>query len=174
MAQAIKFVDDLVGAIVRSRNRRERLLCEAVHDGQDPERALVEEAVGHEVRSPDFVRAAGLRTARAISAGAPPPGRPRTDRQAFLALKPIRAFLIDLPTFAAKQHVQPPVAVANPRLGQLLEPLAQRRLWIAARPVAMRRAIEAACLNGPPFANAERGLEPPAMARRAEGLAPFV
>jgi hypothetical protein len=46
--------------------------------------------------------------------------------QALLAIEPTDALDVDGPAFAPKEHVNPSIAVAHARLGDLLDPLTER------------------------------------------------
>src|SRR6201986_5590967 len=82
----------------------------------------------YEVHRPDLVRCCRRRSAIAQLRLDPALGRFVAQLQALLAIEPTYPFDIDLPSFTPEKHVNPPIAVAHARLGNLFDPLAQGRL----------------------------------------------
>src|SRR5215468_11926274 len=69
--------------------------------------------------------------------------------QAHLAIDPIGLLVVDPPTFTAKQHMHAPIAVANPRLADLLDPSFEHGLSGAARLVVVGGRVEQQHPTGP-------------------------
>jgi hypothetical protein len=61
--------------------------------------------------------------------------------QAFLAVQPVDDVAADLPAFAPQQHVDPAIAIADPRCHDLMHPLPDRSTQIARARLALRRAV---------------------------------
>ncbi len=67
-----------------------------------------------------------------------------------LIVNPARLLHVDQPTFAAQQHVDASIAVANPRFADLPDPLFQAGLTGATGFVMVSRGIEPQNLAGSP------------------------
>ncbi len=75
--------------------------------------------VAHEVHAPDLVATDRLRLGD-TGYGAPAAfGLLGTQRQALLIIEPVDPLRVDVPSFAAQEHMQPPVAVLHPCLGEI-------------------------------------------------------
>ena len=62
--------------------------------------------------------------------------------EALGAVQPVEAFPVHRPPFPPKQDVAAGIAVADARRGDPVDPQPQERLFVAARTVALRRAVE--------------------------------
>jgi hypothetical protein len=62
--------------------------------------------------------------------------------QAHLAIDAIGLLVVDPPTLAAQQHMNPPIAIAHPRLANLLDPLFEHGLSGATRFIMVARRVE--------------------------------
>ena len=67
---------------------------------------------------------------------------------------------VHLPALATQQHVNASVAVAHPRLGDFLDPLAEDGLRAALTPVVVTRSLGLEDGAGPPDAHLPRRSHP--------------
>ena len=108
-----------------------------------------------------------------VFSASPPPWAARADRQSFFAVKSVHAFVVQAPALPLQQDVEPPVAIAYPRLGQLLQSHPQRQLRIAARLVSVGSPSEAGCPACPPLGDRIDLLEVPNDVAATDGLHHF-
>jgi hypothetical protein len=109
----------------------------AIDNGQKPERAAVEQRIRHEVHRPAVVHGGDLWPIGTIAPGPFALRRFYPDRQAFFAIQPVSAFVVQAIALAQQQDVETPIAVAHPAGRQILQPNAQLGLRITARLVAL-------------------------------------
>lgn len=139
----VELLHDLVRPKICPRRCRESLSRMAIHNRQNPERLVVKELVRHKVHRPDIVHRTGLCARRSVAARAPPPQAAGTGRQAFFAVEPVDAIMVHRPPFPPLQDMEPAIALANPALGQILQPQPQLQCRVTPRPVAVGRTPKA-------------------------------
>ena len=125
LAGPIKGFDNVCGLVGEAGIQGRREPAEGVDDRQNADLAPVEQLIVLEVHSPDVVGPGGGLTVLAQLCFDLALGRLVAHLQAQLLVKPIYFLAIDRPSLAFEQYRDPPVAVANPRLGDLFDPLLQ-------------------------------------------------
>jgi hypothetical protein len=90
---------------------------------------------------------------------APRPSKPHAEP--LLAIQPVHALVIDLPTFTSEQDLDAEVAVAHPRRGQSPNQPSQHGLIVAVRAVAVRRTVESQQRTSSALAHPVRPLQVP-------------
>jgi len=126
---------------------------EGVDHGQHPDLAAGRKLVMDKVHGPGLVRPGGITAVVAQLRLDPTLRRLVAQLQAHFTVKPMRALVIDLPSFSPQQDVDPPVSVANTGRGKFLDLHFEAGLIEAARLVALGRSIDRKGATDPPFAH---------------------
>ncbi len=100
---------------------------------------------------PNVVHGAGLRSARAISAGSASFRTACADRQPFFAVQAKKALVVHMPALPLQQDVQTAIPVAHPAFGQFLQAHPQFHLRITPRLIPVRSPPEAHGAAGSTF-----------------------
>ncbi len=94
----------------------------SVDDGQDAQLLACRQLIVDKIHCPDIVRLDGLLAILPKLRFHPSLGVLVPELKAQLIVNPACLLHIDQPALTAKQHMNAPVAVANPRLADLLDP----------------------------------------------------
>src|SRR6185437_7011972 len=150
---ALECFDDIAATEVLPHIDRRREPGEGIDDGQDTESGSVEQLVVDKVHGPDLVGCRGRRAILAQLRLDPSLGRFVAQLQALLAIETADALGVDRPAFPPKQHMNSPITIANPGLGDLPDALDEGSLPGPLRTVVIGRPIHRHSAAGTTYAH---------------------
>ena len=156
-ADPLQHFDDIQRPEPEPRHHRRSIAAGRVDDGQDAQLRACRQLVVHKVHRPGLVRLRCRAAAFSQLGFHPAPGRFAPQLQPHLFVKPIDALSVHIPTLPAQQDMDPAIAVSNPRLRDLLDPLLQVGLIGAAALVVVAGSFGPQNTAGPPDAHLPRG-----------------
>lgn len=123
--------DDILATKTLAHLDSQTLSRKHIDHGEGAKPPTIRQLVSDKVQSPCFIRACQRGPVRLGHRRFPPPGKPVAEYQAFLPVETIHEFLAHGPPFTIEQHENLPVAVPDPRLGHLPDPLPERSAGIS-------------------------------------------
>jgi hypothetical protein len=168
-ADTFEHIDNIGSPEGEPRLEGRREPRERIDDRQDPDLAPRGELVVHEVHRPRLVRLDRRTTILPQLRLHAPLGHLVAQLQAQLLVEPVDPLGVDDPALAPQQHVDAAIAVAHPRLGDLLDPLHESGLRAALALVVVGRRLRPQHAAGPTDRNlpgAADLIDQPAPARR--------
>jgi len=138
--------DNVFGPMAEPRIDDGREPAECVHDGEDADLLTTGQLVRDEVHGPDLVGCGSCATIVAQLRLPSSLRRPVAQLQAQFVVNPMGLLQIDLPSLAAQKDMNAPIAVADPRGANLLDPGFKTGLLAATGvPSAPCRRMNAFC-----------------------------
>jgi hypothetical protein len=148
--ESVAGLDDVLAAKMLTHLDRERLAAVDIHDGQGSKALSIHQLIGHEVHAPRLV---GSARHEALASGHHHLASPRqlaAQLQGLFAIEPIRRIPSHRPALPSQPHVDPPVAEAHPRAGDVVHAPAQSLLRILRALVVEGAAMQPHQSTGPP------------------------
>ncbi len=142
LADPLQRQDHVFAAIAETRIDPRREPREGVDNRQNPDLASRGQLVVNKVHRPGLIVALRLATVLAQLGFHPLLRRLVAQLQAKVLVKPVDALDVHRPALPRQKHVDAPVAIAHPRLRDLLDPLVQLGLAVAFRLVDTQRPID--------------------------------
>lgn len=102
-----------------------------IDDGEGAKSATIYQLIGYKVQRPSVIWPRHRWPVGSDDHGFPPPWWLMTERQTFFAVEAVHEVLSHGPAFPVEQHANLPVAIPNPCLGHLSEPLSECGAGIA-------------------------------------------
>ena len=102
-----------------------------IDDGEGAKSATIYQLIGYKVQRPSVIWPRHRWPVGSDDHGFPPPWWLMTERQTFFAVEAVHEVLSHGPAFPVEQHANLPVAIPNPCLGHLPEPLPECGAGIA-------------------------------------------
>lgn len=105
----------------------------------------------HKIHTPRLVRPGGLASGFAVNRHLAPAGPFGPQTQALFAIQTVDDVLAYLPAVTLQHDMHPPVSETDPRRHDLVHALAECYQRIPRRWLALRRAVLACQVTGPPL-----------------------